>query len=381
MNKKIITILFCCLSLASLLNFKCDSFVYATESNCKSFMLIEANSGTMLYGNNIDEKLPVASIVKLMTLQLTFDALDKGLIQENDMMQVSDYATSMGGSQLFLDANTKHQVCDLIKSVVIASANDSAVVLAENISGSEKNFVIKMNDRAKELNLQNTHYVDCTGLNEEGFSTARDVATLSRSVLTNPRYQKYSQIWLDSYTHPSGRVTKLANTNKLLRSFDACVAGKTGTTDCAGYCYTSLAKNNGFDLITVILGADDTKERFILAKEIFLTGYANYQYKLIYAKDGEYADVKIKNAKNKQVKTYLDKDLGIVMQKGQELEFKENLVFNDNLIAPLKANSIVGRLELINNNNEIIATANIFVKEDVIEANYYDVIKSIIEKW
>lgn len=382
MKVKCLTLVFCLIVLFSM--FFCTSanvvkLGYADEYKCKSSILIDASSGKVLYQENINERLPIASIVKLMTLYLTFEALDNNKISENDLMQVSEYASTMGGSQLFLDANTSHKVSDLIKSVVIASANDSAVVLAENLAGSEENFVVKMNDKAKELEMDDTLFVDSTGLNEEGYSTASDVAILSKKVLTNKHYQKYSKIWLDSYTHPSGRDTELANTNKLLRKYENCIAGKTGTTEKAGFCYTSLSNNNGFELICVVLGAKTTSERFDIAKEMFLTGYANYKYQKLYEKDSFYKDIKINKAKEVNVKTYFKDDVGFVVGKNQNVEYNE--VFEkSNIEAPLKAGTIIGTLEIVID-DEVVAKSDVIVKDDVEMMGFIDVIKKITEKW
>ncbi|MBQ8749047.1 MAG: D-alanyl-D-alanine carboxypeptidase [Clostridia bacterium] len=382
MKVKCLTLVFCLIVLFSM--FLCTStnvvkLGYADEYKCKSSILIDAGSGKVLYQENINEKLPIASIVKLMTLYLIFEALDNNQISENDLMQVSEYASTMGGSQLFLDANTSHKVSDLIKSVVIASANDSAVVLAENLAGSEENFVVKMNDKAKELEMDDTLFVDSTGLNEEGYSTASDVAILSKNVLTNKHYQKYSKIWLDSYTHPSGRDTELANTNKLLRKYENCIAGKTGTTEKAGFCYTSLSNNNGFELICVVLGSKTTSERFDIAKEMFLTGYANYKYQKLYEKDSFYKDIKINKAKEVNVKTYFKDDVGFVVGKNQNVEYNE--VFEkSNIEAPLKAGTIIGTLEIVID-DEVVAKSDVIVKDDVKMMGFVDVIKKITEKW
>ncbi|MGN1227374.1 MAG: D-alanyl-D-alanine carboxypeptidase family protein, partial [Christensenellales bacterium] len=259
------------------------------------------------------------------------------------------------------------------------SANDSAVVIAENLAGSEENFVKKMNEKAKELNMTNTLFVDSSGLNEDGYSTARDVAILSKCVLNNELYKKYSKIWLDSYTHPSGRETELANTNKLLRKYDKCIAGKTGTTEKAGYCFTALCDNNGFKLISVVLGANTTNDRFDLAKELFLTGYANFKYVQLYEKDSFYNEIAIKNAKDNLTKTYVKDEIGIVTAKNEELNVAERVVLYD-IKAPLSENTSVGCVEFIQG-DEIIAKVEIYVKDFVAKENYFNVIEKIIANW
>lgn len=386
MGKKLVLIMCCIFTFIFAMVNVGYQIVFADEVNnsnnykFKSKILIESTSGKVLEEVNADEQLPIASIVKLMTLYITFDALENGSLNEDDLINVSEYASSMGGSQLFLDANTKHKVCDLIKSIVIASANDSAVVLAESIAGNEGSFVDRMNKTAQDLGLKNTHYVDCTGLDDFGYSSARDVAKLSKLVLSNPHYLKYSQIWLDSYTHPSGRETQLANTNKLIKNYNYCVAGKTGTTENAGYCYTSLCEKKGFNLIAVVLGADSTSERFEIVKETVQTGYANYKFTLKYHTGDLFKEISLPKAKQNAINVYISNDLGVVEEKNSLNEFAVDYnIFNVNL--PLKANSIIGELFILDKDGNIVAKSDLIIKENIEKMQYMDNIKYIMRKW
>ncbi len=195
------------------------AYALDTDYNCKAYVLLEPTSKTIIKSNNANDRLPIASVTKLMTILLTLEKIDAGEIALDDMVTVSENANGMGGSQIFLDANTEYKLSDLLKSVIVASANDSSVALAEYISGSERNFVEKMNNRAKELNMLNTYYSNCTGLpTNDAYSCAYDQALLLNEVLNFDTYREMSHIWLEDFVHPSGRITQMTNTNKLIRS-------------------------------------------------------------------------------------------------------------------------------------------------------------------
>lgn len=209
----------------------------------KAAILVDAATGAVLFEKNADEALPVASITKVMTLLLIFEALDAGRFSLNDTVTVSQYAAGMGGSQVLLDAGGNYLASDLIKSIIVASANDASVAMAEYLYGTEESFVAKMNERAKQLGMENTLFTNCNGLPnaDEGMS-ARDVAVMSRELIRHETYFQYSKIWLDEITHEGGRVTMLTNTNKLIRNYDGCDGIKTGFTNAAGFCLSASAK-------------------------------------------------------------------------------------------------------------------------------------------
>ena len=379
--KKISCLIF---SLILMLSIGFSNFnVYAEElqiaPNSKSAVLIDAVSGGVLLSQDADKKLPVASIVKLMTLKITFDKIDKGELSLDDELVASEYACSMGGSQLFLDPNTKHKLSDLLKSVIVASANDSSVVLAESISGNENAFVKEMNTTASVLGLSNTLYTDCTGLREDQYSSALDVAKLSSIVFNHPIYKQYAKIWYEEYTHPSGRVTEIANTNKLIRTLDGCEGGKTGTTDSAGYCLSILTKRNDMSLIAVVLGADSTKHRFDDNKNLINYGFANFENHKVLSVDTPLSVLENNKVKPKNAELYPSKDFGIVARKGTTISTEMQTTIYD-MDRVYKAGEEVGKT-YIYNENKLVGEVGLVAKEDIMLKSYKDYICDIVEKW
>ena len=223
-----------------------------------SAILAETATGTVIFEKNADERREVASITKLMTALLVLEALDRDEIALTDSVQISPRAAAMKGSQALLDANAVYPLEDLLRTTIMASANDSAVALSEYIAGSEENFVDRMNRRAAELGMTNTHYVNCTGYPQSGqYTTARDVCRLCCEIAKHPRYNQYASVWIDKLTHPSGRVTDLTNTNRLVRFYEGCDGYKTGSTDAAKYCLAATAEKNGMRLVAVQRSAAD----------------------------------------------------------------------------------------------------------------------------
>ena len=246
----------------------------------KSSVLIEYNTGKVLVDNNANEKLPIASVTKLMTVLLTLEEIENNKINLTDKIIVSENASGMGGSQIFLDANCEYEIGQLLKSVIVCSANDSSVALAEHIAGSEQNFIKLMNEKASSLGLINTHYSNCTGLpSSDGYSSAYDQSIILKQVLSYDLYHEYSSIWMEDFTHPSGRTTQMTNTNKLSRFYEGCIGGKTGSTNQAKYCLAVGAERNNTKFIAVVLGAENSKDRFKLASDLLSYGFNNFESK------------------------------------------------------------------------------------------------------
>ena len=240
----------------------------------KSAILIEQESGRVLFEKNADEVLPPASITKVMTLLLVMEALDEGRISIDDMVTCSEHAESMGGSQIWVKAGEQMTVDDLLKATAISSANDASVALAEMIAGSEEAFVGLMNERAQQLEMTNTHFFNATGLDAEGHvTTARDIATMSRELLRHPKITEYSSVWMSELRDGQ---TQLVNTNKLVRFYDGCTGLKTGTTNGAGSCLSASATRKGMSLVAVTLGSPTSAERFSAARGLLDYGFANY---------------------------------------------------------------------------------------------------------
>ena len=243
---------------------------------CQAAILVDEDSGTVLYEKNADEQRPIASITKVMTLLLTFQALEEGKIHLDDVVPVSEHAYSMGGSQIWLEPGEQMTLNDMLKAICVSSANDAAVAVAEFVGGSEPAFVQMMNERAAELGMTSTHFENACGLDQEGhLSSARDVAIMSREMLLHhTEVRDYCSIWTDTLRDGA---TQLVNTNKLLKSYSGITGLKTGTTSKAGVCISASAERNGLRLIAVVLGSASGKERFEAATTLLDYGFANYE--------------------------------------------------------------------------------------------------------
>lgn len=350
---------------------------FTTNANCKSAVLIEKNSKQVLYENASHEKLPIASVTKLMTVLLTLEHIDNGSISLDDKVMVSSNASGMGGSQIFLDSDNEYVLGELLKSVIVASANDSSVALAEYIAGSENNFVRMMNERAKELDMLDTNYANCTGLpSAEGYSSAYDQALVLKEVLDYDIYHTYSSIWFEDFTHPSGRTTQMANTNKLSKYYDGCIGGKTGSTNQAKYCLAVGAKRNDMSLISVVLGADSSQERFKYASDLLNYGFENYESKTLFSnKDLEGKTIKIKGM-DRSTRLTAERDYALVSKIGEDVNFSLN--FNlPSMLTSVKQNQVVGNVEIIVD-GVVVDKINILALDSHREANVWDYFKEII---
>lgn len=353
---------------------------YAAEFNTdvthKASVLIEMNSGTVLSDNNSHEKLPIASVTKLMTVLLTLEEIDAGHMTLEDKVMVSKNANSMGGSQIFLDADTEYVLGDLLKSVIVASANDSSVALAEHIAGSENNFVRMMNERAGELSLNDTNYVNCTGLpSADGYSSAYDQAMLLREVIKHDVYHTYSSIWLEDFTHPSGRTTQMTNTNKLSRYYDGCIGGKTGSTNQAKYCLAVGAKRADMGLIAVVLGADNSKERFRLASDLLNYGFDNFETKTLFSNSNlSNMTIKIKGM-DRTAHLKAEREFTFVSKRGEEVNFALNYNL-PNMLHSVKENQVVGNVEIVID-GKVVDKINILSTETHNEATVWDYFKEL----
>lgn len=352
---------------------------FTTNANYKSAVLIEKNSKQVLFENASDEKLPIASVTKLMTILITLEKIEEGSISLDDNVTVSANASGMGGSQIFLDADNEYVLGELLKSVIVASANDSSVALAEYIAGSENNFVRLMNERAKELKMSNTNYANCTGLpSAEGYSTAYDQALLLSAVLDYDTYHTYSSIWYEDFIHPSGRATKMANTNKLSRYYEGCIAGKTGSTNEAKYCLAVGAKRNDMSLISVVLGADSSQERFKCASDLLNYGFENFESKTLFSdKDLDGKSIKIKGM-DRSTRLRAERNYTLVSKIGEDVNYSINYNL-PSMLTSVKQNQVVGNAEIIVN-GVVVDKINILALDSHREANVWDYFKEIINK-
>ncbi len=352
--------------------------VYAapTSASCRASVLIERKSKKVLSENNSHTKYPIASVTKLMTVLITLENIDNNSLTLDDPVTVSKNANGMGGSQIFLDADTDYKLGDLLKSVIVCSANDSSVALAEHISGSENNFVKLMNNRAKELEMNDTNYVNCTGLPApQGYSSAYDQAILLSHVLDYDIYHNYSSIWNEEFVHPSGRITQMTNTNKLSRFYDGCIGGKTGSTNEAKYCLAVGAKRADMELVSCVLGADTSPNRFKIASDLLNYGFENFESKTIVSnQDVADKSVPIKGL-NKNCSLRVESEYTIVQPKNTQ----SNYTLNFNLPSQLKSvkqNEVVGNVEVVLD-GVVEATINLLANETINEASIWDYIKEI----
>lgn len=315
-----------------------------------SAVLMEPATGTIIYEKNANEQLRPASITKIMTLILIFDALKDGTIKLEDPVTTSEYAASMGGSQVFLEPNEQQTVDTMIKCIAVASANDACVAMAEHICGSEEAFVQKMNERAAGLGMETTHFVNCCGLDVDGHVTsAMDVARMSRELITKyPQIHKYSTIWMENITHHTARGDSefgLTNTNKLIKQYQNATGLKTGSTGLAKYCLSATASKDGVDLIAVVMAAPDYKVRFKDAAALLNYGFANCR---VYHDDNMPAlkDVPVTDSLTSQVGTEYDGEFSYMTMNGEDLsKMEKKLVLPDSLKAPVAEGDVVGRLE------------------------------------
>lgn len=349
---------------------------FESNVNYKSAVLIEKNSNEILFENNCHERLPIASVTKLMTILLTMEKIGSNEISLDDKVMVSATASGMGGSQVFLDSEEEYYLKDLLKSVIIASANDSSVAIAEHIAGSENNFVKMMNERAKELNLLDTNYVNCTGLpSPDGYSSAYDQAIVLKHVLDFDLYHEYSSIWMEDFVHPSGRTTQMANTNKLSRFYEGCMGGKTGSTNQAKYCLAVGASRNDVELISVVLGAEDSKGRFKLSSDLLNYGFENFETKTLF--DNSMLKDKTIKIKGLDRVTHLkaERDFTYVCKIGEDVNFSLNYNL-PNMLTKVYENQVVGNVEIVID-GVVVDKINILSTETHEEVTVWDYIKEI----
>jgi len=384
MKKNIIFIIAVILVITLSFGLENQTIVQAQDDisvNAKSYIVLD-ESGKVLKEKNSEKKCEVASICKLMTTLLTLEKIEEGNLSLDDKFLVSQFASNAEGSQAFLDANKEYTVRDLLKSVIVASANDSAIVLAENLAGTESNFVELMNNKAKILGMHNTVYANSTGLPAmEQYSTARDTAILLNEVSKYQLYREDCKIWMDSLIHSSGRKTELVNTNRLIKYYPNCITGKTGFTDEAGYCLASTASNNEFKLTTVVLGCSTSANRFTDSIALYNYCYGNYRSTKLISKDENIAnDVKITSGKCET----------IILKPKYDFYYTEKINSNNNvdiiyelperIKAPIEKGSIVGTI-LITENAEIIAKVPVIADENVEKQTYLDILNKIISNY
>lgn len=338
------------------------------DLNVKSAVLMEAKTGTVLYSLNKDTMLPPASVTKIMTLLLVFEAIEEGKLSYADKLTVSENASSMGGSQVYLEPGEVMCVEELLKCVIIASANDAALTLAEHVGGSEDNFVYMMNERAKELGMKNTHFENVTGLDDEvinHLTTAYDIALMSRELIKHKKVSEYATIWMDTIRDGEFGLT---NTNRLVRYYQGITGLKTGSTSKAGFCVSATAKRDGMELIAVIMGAESSDIRNSCATKLLDYGFANYS---IYEDNNtDYGSVKVlggvKNQANLNSETYT-----VLVPKGANKKINKEIEILESINAPIKKGEIIGKVKYISG-GEIIGENNIYCSENIDKITFWE---------
>ena len=312
---------------------------------CAAAILIDEDSGTVLYEKNADQQRPIASITKVMTLLLTFEALSAGRIALTDTVPVSEHAYHMGGSQIWLEPGEQMTLNDMLKAICISSANDAAVAVAEFVGGSEPAFVQQMNARAAELGLTNTHFENACGLDAEGhLSTARDVAMMSREILLHhAEVRNYCSIWMDSLR---GGATQLVNTNKMLKTYNGITGLKTGTTSKAGVCISASAERDGLRLIAVVLGSPSGKERFQAATALLDYGFANYENVTPQLPENAPETISVSHGTADEVELSYSTPTRFLMPKNAAEPLTATLELPEKLSAPVEADTLLGTVQL-----------------------------------
>ena len=352
------------------------------EIKSQSSILIDADSKTIISKNNELEHLPIASMCKIMTLLIVFEKIDNNELFINEKIVVSDNASGMGGSQIFLESGGEYEVDQLIKGIVVASANDACVALAERLCGSEENFVNVMNQKCKDLSMDNTVFVNCTGLPKEGqYSCAKDVSTMFSELIKHEKYFDYSTIWMDTIKHPKDRITEISNTNKLIKFYEGCEGGKTGYTKEAGHCLCAVAKRDNLRLISVVIHAPDSKTRFNDVSNMFNYGFNNYCNKTILDKNKEISlNSIIKGGRQLLTKAYPERTIKAFSRKNQKNSYEIIINEHKDLKAPIKIGDVVGNVQIFENGIEV-ACVNLLSKENIAKKTYFDNLKECIDNW
>lgn len=320
--------------------------------NAKSAILMEESTGNILYESNPDERLPIASVTKVMTMLLIMEAVDSGKISLDDMVTVSENAMSYGGSTMFLETGEQLTVNDMLKGIAVASANDGCVAMAEHLAGSESAFVDMMNEKAKKLGMENTHFMNTNGLDEDDhYSSARDVAIMSRELMKHETIFNYTSIWMDTLR---GGKFQLANTNKLIRFYDGANGLKTGSTSKALCCLSAAAKRNDMQLIAVVLGAPTSAERFASAKSLLDYGFANYAVNTQITAGDEVQKIAVEKGVDEEVGVVAGDSCSTLVKKGQEDNITKEIKIDETITAPIEAGQKIGTMT-ISRDGEVIA--------------------------
>lgn len=354
-----------------------EEIIKTLNVKANNLVLMDANSGTVLLSRNSDTPLPMASMTKMMTLLIVMEEAERGVIDINKNTRISEYSASQEGSECFLDANKEYNITELIKSVAVASANDSAVALAELVSGSEEVFARKMNERAKELGLKNTHFVNATGLDVDGhYSTCEDLAILIKELNKYDLVKRLSKTWMYDMVHSDNRVTNLTNTNRLVRTNPEIVLAKTGHTDNAGFCISALGEKNGLSLVAVVMGEKTSADRFGDVVKLLNYGFANYTSVKVIDKNTQIKEIDVVGGKQNKVLVYPETDLYYLAKKDEVIIKDISEIIEPKINAPITKDSALGELKVRINDSEF--SVKLVSREDVEKKTYIDYVKELM---
>lgn len=374
-----------CLIITVLLLF-ISSFTYSSgiefDLNAKSAILIDAGTGKILYEKDADEKLPPASVTKIMTMLLAMEAIDDKQITLEDKVVISERASSMGGSQLYFEPGEQKTVEQLLKGIAVASANDACVSMAEHIAGTEEVFIKKMNEKAAQLGMKNTHFMNTNGLPEEGhYTSAKDISIMSRELLKYPMVHKWLKIWMSSMkVGKNGRATlELVNTNRLIRTYPGANGIKTGFTQEARYCLSASATRNNFTLVAVVLGCPTSKVRFAEAKKLLDYGFASYN-SVVIAKNKEVIEkINVEKGKKDKVNIIAKEELKVLVKKGGEQDMKKEIVLPKTIKAPFEKGQKVGEIIVTNNSGENLGKVDLVTEVECKKASMLNTLGKILK--
>lgn len=349
--------------------------------DCKSALLMEYSTGNIIYENNSHEKLPPASVTKVMTMLLAMEAVDGGKVKLSDKATISARAKSMGGSTMYLETGELRTVEELIKGVAIESANDAAVALGEYIGGSEEAFIQKMNERAKELGMKDTNFINCTGFYDNNhYTSAYDIAIMSRELLKHSKILDYTKIWMETISEGREQPFTLVNRNKMIKSYPGCDGLKTGFVTESKYCISSTAKRGDIRFISVIMGAPSWKERNEMAAKLLDYGFSKYEsIKLV--KKGEVVDeIKLPKCKPDLIKILAKEDLNVIYEKGSKGNIEKKVQINKELKLPLKKGDSIGTIDAVDG-NKVLNKTDAVVDSDIKKINFFDSLGRGFKSW
>lgn len=385
-RKKILFVqILICSMIFSLIPFPVSA-IQEFDINAKSAILLDAGSGQIIYEKNVHEKLPPASVTKIMTMLLTMEAIDNQQVSLQDVVTISDRAASMGGSQLYMEPGEQQTLETLLKGIAIQSANDACVAVAEHIAGTEELFVKRMNEKAKELGMENTSFINTNGLPVEGhYTSAYDIGIMSRELLKHPKVHEWLTTWMTTITVglPSKEQTQLeiTNTNRLIKTYPGANGIKTGYTGEAGYCLSASATKGNMTLISVVLGSPTTKIRFAEAAKLLDYGFAAYESINIASKNQVLGQIRVDKGKIDNLNAIAEENINILVKKEDRQSITKEIHLENEISAPIKKGDVVGEI-VIFKDNQILKTFPLVCDQDIDRAGifslYYKIFKNIL---